>query len=144
MRGWRRRPVLHHGDLRLKNVIVDPGTGRIRALLDWEDCLSGPRPYWDLAIALHDLGVDEKELFLQAYGLSAAQAVHVAPVLRALNFINYAWMLQTAEQLRERARVAWLKARLLGVFDVAPPSLHAVRTSGIVKSAASPRRRAGA
>jgi len=32
---WRRNPVLHHGDMRLKNVIVDH-EGKIVAALDWE------------------------------------------------------------------------------------------------------------
>ena len=32
---WRRNPVLHHGDMRLKNIIVDQH-GSIAAVLDWE------------------------------------------------------------------------------------------------------------
>lgn len=33
------RPRLVHGDLHWDNVLVDPNTGRIRAVLDWEWCL---------------------------------------------------------------------------------------------------------
>lgn len=119
MRAWRRRPVLQHGDLRLKNVIVSPGDGHIVALLDWENCLSAPPPYWDLAIALHDLGPDGKEAFLEGYGLSPERFERLAPVVRVLNLLNYAWAIEQAQEARQRKRVAWLKARLRGVFDVA-------------------------
>lgn len=119
MRRWSRRPVLQHGDLRLKNVIVSPQDGRIVALIDWEDCLSAPPPHWDLAIALHDLGPDGKEVFLEGYGLSAARFTRIAPQLRALNVLNYAWAMHLALQDGQRRRAEWMKARLRGVFDVA-------------------------
>ena len=119
MRGWRRRPVLQHGDLRLKNVMVSPEDGRIVALLDWEDCLSAPAPFWDLAIALHDLGPDEKEAFLEGYRLTPGRFERMAPVLRVLNLLNYAWVIGQASGNGQRRQVAWLKARLRGAFDVA-------------------------
>jgi aminoglycoside phosphotransferase (APT) family kinase protein len=119
MRRWRRAPVLQHGDLRLKNVIVSPDDGRILALLDWDNCMSAPPPFWDLSIALHDVGPDEKEAFLDGYGMSAAQFERLAPVLRALNLLNYAWALQQARRAGERGRAAWLRARLRGAFDIA-------------------------
>ncbi|AEG93723.1 phosphotransferase family protein [Ramlibacter tataouinensis] len=119
MRRWSRRPVLQHGDLRLKNVIVSPRDGRIVALIDWEDCLSAPPPHWELAIALHDLGPDGKEVFLEGYGLSAARFARIAPQLRALNVLNYAWAIHLALQDGQRRRAEWMKARLRGVFDVA-------------------------
>jgi Ser/Thr protein kinase RdoA (MazF antagonist) len=119
MRRWSRHPVLHHGDLRLKNVIVSPEDGSVVALIDWEDCLSAPAPHWDLAIALHDVGPDEKEAFLQGYGLSPARFARIAPDLRALNVLNYAWAIRQALDDGQRQRAAWLKARLRGVFDLA-------------------------
>lgn len=120
MRRWRKPPVLHHGDLRLKNAIVAPDSGELQALIDWEDCLSAPAPYWDLSIALHDLGPDEREAFLDGYGLSPAAFERAAPFLRALNLLNYAAALEAASQARERGRVAWMRARLRGAFDMAP------------------------
>lgn len=121
MRGWRMPPVLHHGDLRLKNVVVD-GKGRIAALLDWEGCVSAPPPHWDLAIALHDLGVDEKEAFLDGYGIKPRRFFGLAPYLRVLNALHYAEALEAAKAQRRPTQAAWLRARLHGVFDLAPNS----------------------
>ena len=120
MRAWRRTPTLNHGDLRLKNVIVSPDDGRVLALLDWEDCVSAPPPFWDLAIALHDLGPDEKEALLEGYGYTPRRFERVARVLRVLNLLNYAWVLHEAQAAGDRQRVAWLRARSRGAFDVAP------------------------
>ena len=115
---WRRPPVLLHGDLRLKNLIIGPDDDRIRALIDWEDCLTAPAPEWDLSIALHDLGPDDKEAFLEGYGLTPARFARIAPAVRALNILNYAWAMRQGLEEGQRERVAWLKARLRGVFDL--------------------------
>lgn len=120
MRRWRKPPVLHHGDLRLKNAIVAPDSGTLLALIDWEDCLSAPAPYWDLSIALHDLGPDEREAFLDGYGLSPAAFERAAPFVRALNLLNYAAAVEAAAQAGERGRIAWMRTRLRGAFDMAP------------------------
>jgi hygromycin-B 4-O-kinase len=120
MRRWRRTPVLHHGDLRLKNVIADEEGRRIAAIIDWEDCLSAPKPYWDLSIALHDLGVDEKEVFLDGYGISAREFARMAGYVRALNLLNYAWAMGEAEKERNDKRLAWMKLRLAGGLDITP------------------------
>ena len=115
MRRWRRPPVLQHGDLRLKNVIADAGGERVAALIDWEDCRSAPGPHWDLSIALHDLGVDEKEVFLDGYGLTPAQFATGARYVRALNLLNYAWAIHES---RDERRLAWMRLRLKGGFDL--------------------------
>ena len=47
--------------------------GRSCTILDWENCTSNLAPYWELSIALHDLCIDEKEQFLEGYGLSIAE-----------------------------------------------------------------------
>lgn len=43
--------VIVHGDHRIDNTIVAPGTGRIRAVVDWELCTLGD-PLVDLAVTL--------------------------------------------------------------------------------------------
>jgi aminoglycoside phosphotransferase (APT) family kinase protein len=37
----QRELTLVHGDFHMRNVLVDPGTGRVRAVLDWELCTLG-------------------------------------------------------------------------------------------------------
>ncbi len=56
------QPVLNHGDMRRKNVIVND-KGSVIAIIDWEECCSNPAPYWELSIALHDLSIDDKQFF---------------------------------------------------------------------------------
>ena len=119
MRRWRKPSVLHHGDLRLKNVLVDPKICRIAALIDWENCMSAPGAYWDLSIALHDLGVDEQEALLGGYGLSPLRYGRMARHLRVLNALNYAPIVERAVQAKDRSRIAWLQLRLRGSLGFA-------------------------
>ena len=118
MSRWRRRPALQHGDLRLKNLIVEPDSGRTRALLDSENCLSGPPPYWDLSIVLHDLGLDQKEALLDGYGMSAPAYLRALPFLRASNVVNYAPTVAELARRGDRRRLAWCRVRLRGGFDL--------------------------
>ena len=48
----RFSPVLRHGDLWYGNVLIDPTTERISAVLDWDNAAIGD-PAWDLARQLH-------------------------------------------------------------------------------------------
>lgn len=110
-------PKLNHGDIRLKNVMVD-ATGHITALIDWEDCVSSLAPQWDLSIALHDLSIDEKEQFLTGYGLSQEEVRYAAAVVKALNVINYApYIAQLAEQ-GDASALEVYRTRLGGGLDL--------------------------
>jgi len=110
-------PKLNHGDIRLKNVILDE-TGTIKAIIDWENCLSGPAPQWDLSIALHDLSIDEKEAFVESYGLAPSDFEEIAPALKALNILNYGKALAKAVAKRDAVQVRHIKSRLNGAFDL--------------------------
>lgn len=120
MRRWRRPAVLHHGDLRLKNLIVTPESGRVRALIDWEECRSAPAPHWDLSVALHDLNVDQKESFLRGYGISPQAYAEALPFMRAINVLNYAPAIDALARRKDRERLAWYRVRLQGLFDLYP------------------------
>jgi aminoglycoside phosphotransferase (APT) family kinase protein len=88
VRGWSSPAVLNHGDLRLKNVLVS-ADGAIVGLIDWEQCVASSGPHWDISVALHDLNIDEKEAFLDGYGLSTAEIREFAPAWRLFNALNY-------------------------------------------------------
>jgi aminoglycoside phosphotransferase (APT) family kinase protein len=117
LRAWPGPPHLNHGDIRFKNVVLDDA-GKIRALLDWENCTSNRAPHWELSIALHDLNLDEKEAFLEGYGMTAKDFSRIAPDLKALNILNYASAVRHAARKNDKARLAFLRARLHGAFDL--------------------------
>jgi aminoglycoside phosphotransferase (APT) family kinase protein len=108
---------LNHGDMRLKNVIVDEN-GKITAIIDWEHCVSNLAPHWELSIALHDLSIDEKEEFMRGYGLPNDQLIEIAPVLSALNIINYTPYIEEAAKSNDGAQLANYRTRLSGAFDL--------------------------
>jgi aminoglycoside phosphotransferase (APT) family kinase protein len=119
MARWKKPPVLQHGDLRLKNAIVDARTGRLAALIDWDECRSMPGAGWDLSIALHDLGVDEKEAFLAGYGMTPKAYAELLPYLRCFNVLNYADAVRSAVETKDKHRLAWLRLRLTGALEIA-------------------------
>jgi hygromycin-B 4-O-kinase len=114
---WDEPSVLHHGDMRLKNVLVDQD-GAVTAVIDWEFCISSVAPYWDLSVALHDLSVDAKQEFLTGYGLEGAQVREIAPVLKALNIVNYAPVVAAAAEKNDEAALDRYRSRLSGALDL--------------------------
>jgi hygromycin-B 4-O-kinase len=112
-----RQPRLNHGDLRLKNVMVDD-EGAIVSVLDWEKCISGFAPEWELSLALHDLSVDEKEEFARGYELSPEELERHAPALKALNTINYAPFIERAAEANDVEQLERYRLRLSGALDL--------------------------
>jgi hygromycin-B 4-O-kinase len=110
-------PVLNHGDMRLKNVMVD-AEGEVTAVIDWEFCSSNIAPYWDLALSLHDLSVDAKQAFLGGYGSSEAEIREMAPVLKAINVINYAPFVERAADEKDERRLDQYRTRFSGALDL--------------------------
>lgn len=114
------KPSLNHSDLRLKNVIVDEG-GDIAAIIDWEDCLSTIAPEWDLSIALHDLSIDEKQIFIEGYGLSSREVEDMSPLIKAFNLINYSQAVEIAAARQDQKQLTALRTRLQGSLDLYSP-----------------------
>lgn len=114
---WNVRPTLSHGDLRLKNVIVDED-GEIAAILDWEECLSTFAPAWELSIALHDLSIDEKQAFLEGYSLDDLDVIKMAPVLKAFNILNYVAVIDGALMEDDDSTLNRCRLRLSGALDL--------------------------
>lgn len=113
----RPRPVLNHGDLRLKNVIADEA-GHIKAVLDWEKAVSNIAPHWELSIALHDLGVDAAEQFVEGYGLKAKRLKEISPFVKAFNLLNYTDEITRATDAKDKVALDRLRMRFARVFDL--------------------------
>lgn len=116
-RAMRVEPSLNHGDMRLKNVIVDDD-GEIAAIVDWEDCVSTIAPEWELSIALHDLSIDEKHLFIEGYGLDSKQVEEMSPLIKAFNVINYSNAVEHAVATGDHKSLAEFRLRLNGGLDL--------------------------
>jgi aminoglycoside phosphotransferase (APT) family kinase protein len=117
IRLWKGHPSLTHGDLRLKNILLDD-KGKICAVLDWENSTSNLAPYWEFSIALHDLSIDEKEAFLEGYGIKPREYARMAADIKALNILNYAGSINRALRHKDRAKLDRIRARLHGTLDL--------------------------
>jgi hygromycin-B 4-O-kinase len=114
---WKGRPCLHHGDIRLKNIMVDK-KGKISAILDWEDCVSAIGPAWDISIALHDLPIEGQQQFLKGYGLKGNKLLNIGSVYKAFNILNYAPVIEILVNQNKQKELAWYRARLHGAMDL--------------------------
>ena len=110
-------PSLNHSDLRMKNVIVDDD-GQITAIIDWDNCLSTIVPAWELSIALHDLTIDEKQSFIEGYGCSNQQLAQIAPLMKALNMLNYSPAIEDAVKRKDSKALNEFRFRLSGLLDL--------------------------
>jgi aminoglycoside phosphotransferase (APT) family kinase protein len=113
----KTRPALNHGDLRLKNAIVDEA-GKIVAILDWEKATSNIAPHWELSVALHDLGVDAREKFIAGYGITPKRLGQIAPYVKAFNLLNYTDKINEALAAKDRSALEKFRTRLSGYFDL--------------------------
>ena len=114
---WKGRTCLQHGDLRLKNIMVDD-EGKITAIIDWEECISSIGPMWDISIALHDLSIDGQQQFLQGYGMGGQKLIKEQNTLKAFNLLNYAPTIQKMADEKDKEQLGYYKARLHGALDM--------------------------
>ena len=117
MRTVKTRPTLNHGDLRLKNVLADE-EGKIVAIIDWEKATSNIAPQWEFSIALHDLGIDDAQAFVQGYGLTPRKLADIAPVVKAFNILNYTDAINRAKEAKDKLALENLRLRFSGLFDL--------------------------
>lgn len=114
---WNFKPALNHGDLRLKNVIVDK-KGKIIAIIDWDNCTSHMAPYWDLSIALHDLSIDGKQHFLDGYGMDMNEYAKLDYGIKLFNILNYAETIEQLMREKNKLQLEHYRLRLNGHFDL--------------------------
>ena len=113
----KTRPALNHGDLRLKNVIANQA-GKIIAIIDWEKATSNIAPHWEFSVALHDVGVDEREQFVTGYGMTPKRLSEIAPFVKVFNLLNYTDKINEALAAKDKAALARFRMRLSGAFDL--------------------------
>lgn len=113
----RSRPVLCHGDLRLKNLIVD-ADGKINAILDWEKSTSNVGPHWELSFTLHDLGIDAKQHFIEGYGIQNRKLSDAMPLIKAFNILSYAPEVDGAAEKKDKLALERIRLRMAGAFDL--------------------------
>ena len=93
----RERPMrLLHGDPGIHNFCADPASGRITALLDWEDVLVGD-PLFEVAMVATFQPERRMPAFLAGYGLAEPDTSE--QLLTALYFLRIA-LSKTVHRLR--------------------------------------------
>lgn len=117
MRRWNQSPCLHHGDLRLKNIMVNE-KGKITAILDWENCISTIGSCWDTSIALHDLSIDAQWKYLEGYGLPDKKIAEISPAVKVFNLLNYAPAIERILEKKDKKKLGHYNLRLKGVLDL--------------------------
>jgi aminoglycoside phosphotransferase (APT) family kinase protein len=117
MESWDQSPTLNHCDLRLKNILIND-EGNISAVLDWENCISFMSPHWEISIALHDLTIDEKQVFLDGYGIRPKDMEKMSDRVKAINTLNYALHIRSAANRKDSAALEKFRARLRGALDL--------------------------
>ncbi|MGK2863516.1 MAG: phosphotransferase family protein [Chitinophagaceae bacterium] len=117
MQKWKQPPCLHHGDLRLKNIMVNE-KGEIIAIIDWENCISSIGSYWDTSIALHDLSIDAHRQYLEGYGINGKKLRDMSTALKVFNLLNYAPEIEKIALNKEREKLDQYKASMHGALDL--------------------------
>jgi hygromycin-B 4-O-kinase len=117
IRNWTKKPSLNHGDMRLKNVIINDA-GKIIGIIDWEHAISNIAPYWDFSIALHDLSIDGKQQFLEGYGIETAEFSKMAYATKVFNIINYAPKIKRLSDRKDLLALEFYSLRLNGYLDL--------------------------
>lgn len=117
MRKWDQRPCLQHGDLRLKNIMVNE-KAEIVAIIDWENCISTIGSYWDNSIALHDLSVDGQWRYLEGYGIADKKLLEMSTAIKVFNLLNYAPAVEKIIMEKNKAKLEHYRLRMHGALDL--------------------------
>jgi hypothetical protein len=64
------------------------------------------------------LWIDEKQYFLEGYGLTEKKLREIAPLLKAFNLINYAPTIERMVKAKETMRLERYRTRLQGFLDL--------------------------
>lgn len=69
LKNWKFTPNLSHGNLEMKNIIIDE-EGNITGIIDWGETASHRSPHYDIAMSFYWISEEEQNAFLEGYGLN--------------------------------------------------------------------------
>lgn len=88
MKHWQFEPKIQHGNVDVKNVIVDP-SGSIQAFIDWDDAVFACPPAYELAQTLPWMdNNDHIHAFLNGYGISASQLTNMETHIELIHLLT--------------------------------------------------------
>jgi aminoglycoside phosphotransferase (APT) family kinase protein len=108
-----------HGDLQPEHIVLEPGTYRVRAVLDWSDQGRGD-PVWDIAVLTLD---DDRALpaFMGGYGGTITDdRLRLYRVVRLFSEVR--WLADHG--FTQAAEAALARLRAWGVSASRPPRRH--------------------
>jgi putative hydrolase of the HAD superfamily len=95
MKGWKFEPKLIHGNLDLKNIIVDD-EGKIRGIIDWDEAIYAKSPEFELVTTLAWIQAESEEKynsyrreFLRGYGINGDELLLMKEKIRSVQFLKY-------------------------------------------------------
>ncbi len=71
-----------------------------------------------VSIALHDLSIDDKQLFLEGYGISPKEYTGMYETIKSLNLINYAPVIVDLVKRNDYSTLEYYRLRLSGCLDL--------------------------
>ena len=74
-----------------------------------------------LTLALHDLSIDEKDAFIDGYGLDGGELAAATPVLAALNILHYAPFADAAARDGNEEQLRRYQRRFARAYDLYSP-----------------------
>jgi hygromycin-B 4-O-kinase len=67
---------------------------------------------------LHDLSIDDKQAFIEGYGIDPHELQEMSPLLKAFNVMNYAPAIERASLEEDHKSLSQFKLRLSGSLDL--------------------------
>ena len=64
-----------------------------------------------MSLALHDLGVDGSEQFVEGYGVSPKSLADISPFIKAFNLLNYTDEINRVTEAKDKPALARLRTR---------------------------------
>lgn len=108
---WRFEPKLNHGNLSLKNTVVDK-SGKVVAILDWGEAASHPTPSFEFATTIFWITPKEEKAFLDGYGISMKEYEFLKLDVERLELLQHLGSAHWHIQRKNYKALEYIKQRL--------------------------------